>query len=86
MQITTVGAGGSQSCNALMYPQLSSSSSDNGGILWEGEYDCEMPDGNNSLLGVNSLRIGNCVMYTGRHLGGIISSLKLSRGYKTNYF
>lgn len=68
MQIITVGAGGSQSCNAIMYPQLSSSSSDNGGILWEGEYDCEMPDGNNSLLGVNSLRIGNCVMYTGRHL------------------
>ena len=86
MQVTTVGRGISQSCRAVMYPQMSSSSSDNGGILWEGEYDCEMPGGNSSLLGVNNLRIGNCVTYTGRHLGGIISSLKLSRGYKTNYF
>lgn len=86
MQVTTVGHGSLQSCQAIMFPQLSASSSDNGGILWEGEYDCTMPGGNSSLLGVNNLRIGNCVMYTGRHLGGIISSLKLSRGYKTNYF
>lgn len=86
MQVTTVGHGSLQSCQAIVYPQLSTSSSNNGGILWEGEYDCVMPVGNSSLLGVNSLRVGNCVYYSGRHLGGIISSLKLSRGYKTNYF
>lgn len=44
-----------------------------------------MPDSNSSLFGVNNFRIGNCVTYSGRRLGGIISSLNLFRKYKTNY-